>query len=297
MKVSYIILTRNRRADVLENLALLRQQKHQKNDAEPEVVLVDNGSEDGTVSAVKKKHAYVKCVENKKNLGVAGGRNVGIKAATGELLFFIDDDAVLRDPDATKKVVTKFEQDPKLGILGFQERSYYDPQVLAQWCYGRKRAREWATREFDAWTFPGVGHAIRYTVFEKCGLYPERYFYATEEIDLALRSLDAGWRIAYTPEVKIYHKVSPQTRANFRYYFDLRNNIWLAMRLLPWWYGVPRVIGFTGLVTLKAVRTPQHLPRVLHAWRDAWRARREVLHERQPIKSATLRHIRELRRA
>lgn len=292
MKVSYVILTRNRRADVLENLGLLASQEHPA-----EVVLVDNGSDDGTVAAVRAKHPTVKVVETGTNAGVTGGRNAGIKAATGEVLIFIDDDAVVRDAHATSKVVEKFTADSTLGILGFQERSYYDPQVLPSWAYGRKRPGTWATREFEAWTYPGAGHAIRRRVFDQVGVYPERYFYATEEIDLSLRAMDAGWRVAYTPTVKVYHKVSPATRAKFRYYFDLRNNIWLTMRLLPWWYGVPRIVGWTGLATLKAMRTPEHLPRIPAALRDAWRARREVLAERKVIKPATLRKVIELRRS
>ncbi|MFO0702629.1 MAG: glycosyltransferase family 2 protein [Candidatus Andersenbacteria bacterium] len=292
VKVTYVIITRNRRADVLENLALLRDQAHPH-----EVVLVDNGSTDGTAAAVGKEHPRVRLVANPDNTGVTGGRNAGIAAARdADLLIFADDDAVIRDKDATATVVAKVAADPTLGILGFQERSYYDPQVLAQWCYGRRRARDWATREFDAWTFPGAGHAIRREVFDQVGTYPERYFYACEEVDLSLRALDAGWRVAYTPDVKVYHKVSPATRAKFRYYFDLRNNIWLSMRLLPAWYGVARTGGWTLRATYLALRNPRHLPRVPAALRDAWRARHEVLKERKPVKKETLQKIWRMRR-
>lgn len=291
MKVSYVIITRNRRADVLENLALLRGQT-----GPHEVVLVDNDSSDGTVEAVRREYPHVKLVVTGTNTGVTGGRNAGIEAANGDLLVFVDDDAVIRDTEATKKVAEKFVADPKLGILGFQERSYQHPDKLAQWCYGRRRARDWATREFEAWTFPGAGHAIRREVFDQVGTYPERYFYACEEVDLSLRAIDAGWRVAYTPDVRVFHKVSPATRAKFRAYFDLRNNIWMSMRLLPFWYGLARTIGWTGRATLYALRAPEHLPKVPRALRDAWRARREVLAERKPVSTTTLKNVWRMRR-
>jgi len=291
VKVSYVIITRNRRADVLENLALLRGQTHPH-----EVVLVDNGSSDGTVEAVRREHPHVKLVENPDNTGVTGGRNAGIEAATGDLLIFTDDDAVIRDVDATEKVVEQFAAEPKLGILGFQERSYFKPETLAQWCYGRRAASDWSNKPFEAWTFPGAGHAVRRRVFDEVGTYPLRYFYACEEVDLSLRAIDAGWRVAYTPDVRVFHKVSPATRAKFRAYFDLRNNIWMSMRLLPFWYGLARTIGWTGRATLYALRAPEHLPKVPRALRDAWRARREVLAERKVVSTATLKKVWRMRR-
>jgi GT2 family glycosyltransferase len=289
MKVSYVLLTRNRRDDVVENLESLAKQRY----PEIEVVLVVNASEDDTASVVRSRFPHVRVIESKTNTGVTGGRNLGMRAARGDILIIVDDDAVLKDPLATSRVVAEFEKNEKLGVLAFQERSYFNPEVILHWDFPGRVPEQDATQAFETYFFVGVGHAIRASALQKTGLYPEQYFYSTEEKDLAFRMLDRGFEIWYTPRVQVFHKVSPTSRDYNRGYHELRNHIWFGMRLLPW----PQAIGYAtvwfGYVTVKSF--PRHLPFVYRALRDAWKTRRDILKERRPVSRATLAKMRRLR--
>jgi len=290
MQVSVIILTRNRKADVLENLAALSNQTRSH-----DIVLVDNASDDETAEAVRAKYPQAKVVALKENTGVAMGRNAGIEVATGDLLVFIDDDAVLKNKRALERIVTYFTQYPRLGVLGFQERNYYNPEEIIQWHFMGKSISKDAPREFEAHYFPGVGHAIRARVLKETGgAYPDYYFYSTEELDLSYRVLDAGYEIRYTPHVQVFHKRSPTTRANFRFYFDLRNHIWMSWRLFPQPYRTIHQLGWFARVTWQAALAG-YLHAVPRAIRDAWKLRDAVLAERAPLKPETIKKIKKLR--
>ncbi len=291
MKVSYIILTRNRKGDLRENLLELQKQNY----SDLEIIVADNGSNDGTQELVKKEFPKVCLVDLGYNSGVTKGRNAGIKAATGDILIFVDDDAVLRDREATNKVVTKFAANQKLAILGFREKNYFAPSEPIQWHFPGKKADEYGDREFSTCYYPGAGHAMRKSYLEKVGLYPDYFFYSTEELDLSYRILDAGYEIKYTPTVEVFHKISPQTRTSFRYYFDLRNQIWFAMRLLPW----PTAIGHATYWLLKVTYLgfPGNLPKVAQSFYAAIKNREKALVDRKPLKPETLSLIKTLRKS
>ena len=291
MKLSFIILTRNRVKDLQENLRELELQ--QTNDFE--FVVVDNNSDEETVQIVRKTFNKARLITLSTNQGVAAGRNAGIKAAAGEVLVFIDDDAVLRDKAASKKIVSAFRDNPRLGILGFAERNYYAPDQPVQWHYQGRSHAVWATKEFEAAYFPGAGHAIRAAALKNTGLYPEEYFYSTEEKDLAYRMINAGWDIWYTPDVEVFHKVNLNERNLWRNYFDVRNHIWFAWRLLPWPYSTAHYVLHTARFAIK--NFPERLYLVTRGVRDAWRRRTEILRDRHPIKPATRKKIQQLRKS
>jgi GT2 family glycosyltransferase len=60
--------------------------------------------------------------------------------------------------------------------------------------------------------YVGAGHAISKKVFEKCGVYPEDYFYGKEELDLSLRAINNDFKLVYNPSIEIFHKQSPKGR-------------------------------------------------------------------------------------
>ncbi|MFO0704588.1 MAG: glycosyltransferase family 2 protein [Candidatus Andersenbacteria bacterium] len=233
--VSYVILTRNRTADLAENLVALAQQTYKP----LEVIVVVNGPDEPTLQLLRERFGWVRVVQPSKNLGVAGGRNAGMRVARGEIIVCVDDDASYRDVRATERIVQYFRVKPMLGVLAFEERSYFTPDKNLHWGFpGRLPARDRA-RPFETYYYPGAGHAIRASALNETGLYPERYFYSTEEKDLSYRMLDRGYEIWYTPDIKVYHKVTPAGRNYNRDRLELRNHYWFGMRLLPW----PRAVG------------------------------------------------------
>ncbi len=291
MKVSFVVLTRNRAVDLVENLRALFSQAY----TNKEIVVVDNKSSDDTVVRVRTNFPKARLVTLQTNSGVDAGRNAGIKTATGDVLIFVDDDAVLRDQGATQKIVNEFERNPHLGILGFRERSYIEPHDVIQWHYQGRPVEEWGNKKFEASYYPGAGHAIRATALRQTGSYPGYYFYSTEEKDLSYRMLDHDWEIWYTPDIEVFHKVNLAERNLWRNYFDVRNHMWFAWRNLPWPYST---FHYMAHAANNAARNfPDRLYLVTRGFADGWRRRSIALADRKPISRETQRKIRNLRKS
>ena len=165
------------------------------------------------------------------NLGIPGGRNVGAERAGGELLLFLDDDAVLADPGVLARVAALFEDDLTLGAVsmrlvdpasGRTERRHV-PRLRV----GDPQQGSWVT------TFLGGACVIRREAFEAAGGLPTRFFYAHEETSLAWRMIDRGYRIRYEPSAVVHHPaVGPSQHAQY-YYLTGRNRALLARQHLP----------------------------------------------------------------
>ncbi|HVU96377.1 MAG TPA: glycosyltransferase family 2 protein [Puia sp.] len=216
--LSLVIITYNRPEDALElarNIAGLEELDRWVE----EVIFVNNRS---TVSyqALEEfvaEHAALpfRYSVAPENLGVSRGRNYAIGLSQAPYLVFLDDDALFRDTDALRWIVPAFEShdsDRPVGIVAF--KIYYhstgEMQVNA---FPHKRfaeRRDWP--HFETAYFSGAAHAIRRTVFQRVGLYPENFFYGMEEYDLSYRALDAGFSIRYDNRVVILHKESPAGR-------------------------------------------------------------------------------------
>lgn len=201
-----------------------------------EIIVVDNNSEDGTDKLFKNgeiSDSSIKYFKLEKNLGVAGGRNYGIKQASGDIFVFIDDDALLEPRNALEKIVTKFEKDPNIGILAFKVVNYHTKTIQRNEFPHIDKSLN-PDKEFETSYFIGAGHAIRREVFNKCGLYPEDYFYGMEELDLSFRVLDKGYRIIYFPHILVWHKKSPSGRITDekKWIFTLRNRVAISYKYL-----------------------------------------------------------------
>lgn len=287
--ISYVILTRNRAEDLKENLEYLAKQAY----SPLEVVVVVNGPDDETRQLLRDKFSWVRVISNSKNLGVTGGRNAGIKNADGEIIICIDDDAVIKDPSATQRVAQYFRVMPELGALAFSERMYLDPSQYLNWYFPGRLPEHDGQNHFETYYYPGAGHALRASALNETGLYPERYFYSTEEKDLSYRLIDRGYRIWYTPDIQVHHKESPKGRNYYRGYHELRNHIWFGMRHLP----VGKAIGYSIVwIAYTSVRAfPRQLGAVPRALSEAWQHRAEILRERKVLKPDTFARMRELR--
>ena len=187
MKVGAVIITMGNRPDELR--ALLDSVA--KQDGDPvEAVVVGNGS------PVPDVPEGVRTIELPENLGIPGGRNVGIEAfgpggTDVDVLLFLDDDGLLARNDTAELCREAFEADPKLGIISFR---IADPDTgdTPRRHVPRLRAAD-PMRNSRVTTFLGGANAVRTKVFAEVGGLPEEFFYAHEETDLAWRALDAGW--------------------------------------------------------------------------------------------------------
>ncbi|PWS46340.1 glycosyl transferase [Streptomyces sp. ZEA17I] len=263
MKLGAVIITMGNRPDELR--ALLDSVAAQDGDR-IEVVVVGNGA------PVPDLPPGVRTVELPENLGIPGGRNIGIEAfgpsgAEVDALLFLDDDGLLPDRGTAELCRRAFESDPGLGILTFRITDP-DTGTTQRRHVPRLRAAD-PLRSSRVTTFLGGANAVRTKVLAEVGPLPEEFFYAHEETDLAWRALDAGWMIDYRADLVLHHPTTAPSRHAVYHRMVARNRVWLARRNLPAPL-IPLYLGVWLLLTL--VRRPS--PPALKAWfggfREGW---------------------------
>ncbi|MEU3300051.1 glycosyltransferase [Streptomyces sp. NPDC006678] len=263
MKLGAVIITMGNRPDDLR--ALLDSVAKQQGDP-VEVVVVGNGA---PVTGVPDG---VRTVDLPENLGIPGGRNVGIEAfgpAGGDVdvLLFLDDDGLLPNTDTAELVRRAFAEDPGLGIVSFR---IADPETgLTQRRHVPRLRASDPMRSSRVTTFLGGANAVRTKVLAQVGALPDEFFYAHEETDLAWRALDAGWMIDYRSDMVLFHPTMPPSRHAVYHRMVARNRVWLARRNLP----VPLVPVYLGVwIVLTLLRRPTVV--ALKAWfagfREGW---------------------------
>ena len=111
--VSVLILTWNRKADLARAIRSVEQQTFQ----DIEIIVVDSASTDGTPEMLAEEFPQVQCIRLPYNMGVTGGRNMGIAGCSAELIYFLDDDAIFADEFVLEHIVEKFQQQPDMWAL------------------------------------------------------------------------------------------------------------------------------------------------------------------------------------
>lgn len=235
--VDIIILSWDRTGDTI---AAIRSAAGQQG-VVPRVAVVDQGSEPANLERLRAECAALKGVTlkcNTENSGVAGGRNQASAMGQAAYIVALDNDAEFADPYVCARAAAAMEAEPDLAALAFRINVFDSPPDAplideSSWGHGPLTSAEWADRPFDAKQFIGAGHMIRRRLFDEVGAYDDRLFFMHEEIDLCDRFINAGYRIAYRPDVAVRHKVSAQHRVKWkggRFRMHLRNKIYLMMK-------------------------------------------------------------------
>ena len=290
--VSVVILNYKRREAFVRGLESVRGQSY----ANREIIVVDNNSQDGIGEYLAAHAPEARLIELAHNAGAAAGRNAGIAAARGAIVITLDNDVFFESPFEITKTVDTFERRPEVHVLAFQ---LCDAQTgalrLREWCHPRSWT-EFGQTEFETNYFVEGACAIRREVYESAGLYYEPLFFGTEGWDLALRALDKGFRILYEPRVRIRHSMASETRTPDRpYYYYTRNYIWIAYKDYPLLAGVSFLSWKLVMMLYFAIRSRQ-LRAYLRAIKDAIAGLPHIRQDRTPIRSATVRYLRELER-
>lgn len=287
--VSIIILYYKRRERIEQTLRSALQQDYAKR----ELIVVDNHSEDDLRCLVDALEADIMLIELPDNMGACGGRNAAIRASSGEILIFIDDDVTFSSTGDVRAIVAKFADRPDIHVLALQ---IWDPRTnearIREWCHTRP-FKTYVNREFETnWFCEGMS-AFRREVFERCGLYYEPLFYGPEGHDLVVRLMDHGFRLLYTPDIRVNHWASEKGRsAGRQYYYFTRNFIWMAYKDYPLWDGVWFAVQNTLMMLYFASRTGAYYPFLRGVW-DGIRGLKRIRSDRTPISRATLKRIAE----
>ncbi len=204
-----------------------------------------------------------------ENVGATAGRNAGIPVVHGEVLLFLDDDAVLPEEDIVARAARMFAADPTLGVV--------QPRVVDP--HGRPSARRhvprlWVgdpRRSSDVTSFWEGGCFVRRSVLDRTGGFAEEFFYLHEGIDLAWRVIDAGFRVHYAGHLVVHHPATPPSRHSYYHYLGARNRVWLARRHLPAPLAAVYVTTWFVL-TVARLRSRDAFRDVLRGYRDGVRA-------------------------
>jgi GT2 family glycosyltransferase len=273
VKLSCVILTMGNRPAELERA--IESTEALRGDG-VDVVVVGNGAD---VPAVPSGVTTIRLAEN---VGIPAGRNAGVDACTGDVVLFLDDDGWYPDADLADHVAGRFAADPALAVLSFR---VVDPDggPGARWHVPRLRAGDPA-RSSQVTTFSGGACAIRRSAYLEAGGLPGAFFFMHEEIDLAWRLIDRGYRIEYDADARMCHPPVPNSRHAGFYRIEARNRVLLARRNLPW--PLAGLFLFDWLaVTAARERSSPALREWLGGFADGWRMDPG---RRQPISARTV---------
>lgn len=265
--VHAIILNFNGKPFLLETLASVAQINYPN----LKLIVVDNGSTDGSQAAVQEHYPHVLLLENGENLGFGEGNNVGMRYALqhgAEWVLLLNNDIAVA-PDLLEHMMAVAATDTAIGILG--PKIYYHDQPNTIWFAGA-RINYWAgltahrgIREVDHGQYDrlensdyitGCAMLIRRETIESIGMFDPVYFPAySEDADLSVRAARAGYRLIYVPQAKVWHKVSASSGGGmtpFKTKLKVQHSFIFFKRYACWyhWLTIPWCIAVLALVFL-----------------------------------------------
>jgi GT2 family glycosyltransferase len=287
--VSIAILNYQRRDALRAALEAARAQRYPV-----EILAVDNASTDGSAEMVRDEFPDVRLVRLPQNIAAAA-RNVGVAAAKGDVVVTLDNDVRFTTPDDVTRILAVFERHPRAAVVNFMIVGPDGRLSRRDWCHPRD-AEAWGEREFVTDYVLEGASACRREVFLAAGGYWPPFFIGHEGWDLALRLVDAGRELVYTPEVRVRHLVDTSVRPSSRIYYTFtRNAVWVALRNLPARAAAASIARDLSLMAFASVRAGE-----VDAFRrgviDAVRGARAALATRRVLSKDTRARLAEIRR-
>lgn len=231
-----------------------------------EVIVIDNGSREDEGSLIAQRYPQVKIIRSDRNLGFAGGNNLGIKAAKGKYIFLINNDTVFKDFNI-QPIINRLKSSHRIGLVCPKIRFEWGNNLIQYAGYtplsritARNRSIGFGEEDNGQYNIAhstpyahGAAMLIKRDAIDKVGLMPEDYFLYYEEIDWSMMFTKADYEIWYDPSCTIYHKESQSTGQNspLRTYFMTRNRLLLVKRN---WRGIYKYFAYCYLMCIVAPR-------------------------------------------
>lgn len=282
LPVVAVTLNWNRASDTLTCLRSLQAAGLPPDQA----IVVDNGSTDDSVAALQAACPRAQLLVNDRNLGFAGGANVGLARAREmgrPYILLLNNDAEVAT-DALERLVAAAEEHPRAGLLSPLIRYAADDRIwfagsyrrrfppVAFWpAYRRRRTLPATPRPIDYAT--GCAVLLRDAMLQEVGLFDETYFMYWEDLDLCERARRAGWQVLLVPSAIVRHRVSASTGeespAKWRYMGRYLPTFYLR------YYRRPRLAMLAGVAWVIVRETLRGNGRVvgpfLEGFREGWR--------------------------
>lgn len=258
IKVCIIVLNWNGKQDTLTCLQSIQNVSY----PHLETIVVDNGSSDDCATVITREFPNVILLQSEKNLGYAGGNNLGIKygLAKGYDFFFILNNDTIVDQKVIENFLKGFDTHPDAGILGAKTYlmdepdkldhlgGVWDPKALSFQLVGL------GARDKELWQKPleldyvcGAAMMIRRSVLESLGLPHEPFFLYWEESDFCFQAKAQGFKVMSCPDAKVWHKsgASMANRAFQKYFFHRNRLLWIERNFsgAKRWRYLLRILG------------------------------------------------------
>jgi glycosyltransferase involved in cell wall biosynthesis len=214
------IVTKNRKEELAQAIDSALKQ-----DAPCEVIVVDDGSTDGTSEFVSQHYPSVRLVTFPESAGYIVRRNQAARMARGPIVFSIDDDAIFTSPRAVRQTLREFD-DPRIGAVAIP---FIDVRISPE---VRQKAPD-DRQTYVSFAFIGTAYAVRRELFLKLGGYREILVHMCEESDFCQRMLQAGYVTRVGRADPIHHTASLRRDMTRMDVFGRRNDVLFA------WYNVP----------------------------------------------------------
>ncbi|MBC7261248.1 MAG: glycosyltransferase family 2 protein [Chloroflexi bacterium] len=257
--------------------AALRQTYHQY-----EVVLVDNGSRDGTYEFVTTHYPQVRVLRSERNLGFAAGTNLGIRNTHSEYVATLNNDTEA-EPSWLEELVKVMDSDPSVGMcaskmLFYDQRQMINSAGIAVDRIGMAWDREGGKKDSNVNSEPYevfgscAGAALyRRAMLDEVGLFDEDFWAYLEDVDLAWRAQACGWRCLYVPSARVYHAYSATGRKDspFKDYLLARNRLWMIIKNYPWPYWLaysPLIVAYDVMAAVYRVTTTRRFHSLYGRW-------------------------------
>lgn len=242
--ISFITICYNGFKDTCELIESLQDKIHS---VSYEIIVVDNASRDDEAAKIHKLYPSVVAIRSNENRGFSGGNNIGIRAAKGKYLFFINNDTYV-ESDEMKRLTERLESSPEIGGVSPKIRFAFPPQNIQFAGFTPLSAVTLRNNMLgfgcpDNGTFDtphptpylhGAAMMIKREVIEKAGMMPEIFFLYYEELDWSTSMTRAGYALWYDPCCTVFHKESQSTGqlSKLRTYYLTRNRLFYARRNL-----------------------------------------------------------------
>lgn len=279
-KIAVVILNFNGEKNTIACLATLIKLKTQ--DSKFKIMIIDNGSTDGSVRIVKefiREHSHqfasgtenllregeARLIENRINLGFAAGNNVGIRYALADgadYILVLNNDTLV-DKDLISELLKVADSDEKIGIVvpkiyfakGYEfHKDRYQEEDLGKVIWYAGGIMDWkniighhrGVDEVDSGQYQKVEETelatgccmlVKKEVFQKVGIFDEKYFLYYEDADLSQKVKGAGYKIVYAPQAIVWHKNAGSAEGSgskLQDYYITRNRLLFGMRWAPW---------------------------------------------------------------
>jgi len=204
-KISIIIVNLNGKDNLSDCLQSIKKNEYKK----IEIILVDNNSSDESISYVETNFPEVRIIKLEKNYGFAEPNNIGAKKATGEFLFFLNNDTIIQS-NTISELVKTFAQDPKIAIcqsLLLKTNGDVDSSGDFVNTLGIAfSSKEKITEIKPILSARGAAMMMRTKQFWELGGFDKKYFASFEDVDIGWRAWIWGFKVMLVPNSTVYHK-------------------------------------------------------------------------------------------